>query len=133
MLVMSGLTQDNKLTARTAPEIVSEAKRFLLRLQDLGFKFRGRNREQKIGMEGMLSAIVLDFLRKGEEEKLRIILRRLPEVTTMLGQTTLPLPDLSHLLEANPVPAEKEGGQEGIPSPSKGRIVRKKRKEKGVG
>lgn len=126
MLVrMARLSDDNKLTARTAPQVTGAARTLLLRFQEMGFKFKTtpNGRRLVIGMEGLVGAAMLEFLSRSELEQYDVVRRRLPEIEAMLGVTDTPTPPPY----SPPISLHDIGRRQAIPAP-KPKPASKKRK-----
>jgi hypothetical protein len=85
MSCMARLSDKNKLSARTARQIVVGVKSLLAKLEGKEYEYRGRGPS----IEGLVGAVVLDFLERPEAEKLALLRTRLPEVEAMLKDPTI--------------------------------------------
>jgi hypothetical protein len=83
------LSHDTRFVARTAPEILDGMKHLVHRAARAGLKFRGR----RVGMEGVLNAVILDFLAKPEAERLAILRANLPRFEAVMADDPGPSGD----------------------------------------
>lgn len=77
---MALISYENRIVARTSPDVMEGLGVLLARLQRLGWKFGGR----KIGQEGLVGAAMLEFLSMSEAEQVAILGRRIPELERQL-------------------------------------------------
>jgi hypothetical protein len=75
------LSHDFRFVARTAPDILDGMKHLVHRAARAGLKFRGR----RVGMEGVLNAVILDYLAKPEAERLAILRANLPRFEAVMA------------------------------------------------
>lgn len=66
---MGKLTNAHKLTARTSPEVVEGVGALLARRPFTAYKFLGR----KLGIEGLLGAVMLEFLDRPECDQVAVL------------------------------------------------------------
>lgn len=102
MSVMGKLSHAHKLTARTAPAVVDGMDDALLRAQRRGLKFQAGPdaRRLKIGMEGLIGAILLHFLDQPEAEQGRVVAAYLPRLEALFTEETPPV--ASPVIQVNP-------------------------------
>lgn len=80
MVRMGELTNRYKLTARTAASVVEGVDTLIARLRRRGYQFRGR----KLGVEGLVGAVVLDFLSWPEARQKELLERQIPALEALL-------------------------------------------------
>jgi hypothetical protein len=78
---MGKLSYDHRITLRTSADVVERLGVAVARMQRLALKFGGR----KLGIEGLVGAVILDFLSRTEAEQRAILGVRLPELEAQLG------------------------------------------------
>jgi len=77
--VMAKPSNENKLSARTAPAIVEEVKLLVVKLARTDLKYRRR----RMNIEGLIGAVLQDFLNRSPDEQEAILRLRIPEVEAM--------------------------------------------------
>lgn len=76
---MAKPTNENKLTARTAPHVVEGVKLVVLKMANKKIKFRNRN----VGIEGLIGAVMLEFLERPDAEQEKMLRSLLPRLESM--------------------------------------------------
>ncbi len=74
------LSYQNRVTVRTAPDVTEGLGVLLSKLQRAGLKFRGR----KLGIEGLVGAVLMEFLSRSWGEQVASVEHWLPELERSL-------------------------------------------------
>jgi hypothetical protein len=106
---MTKPTHENKFTVRTAPVIVAGVKMAVAQMSSRNVLYRGR----KVGIEGLVGAIVHEFLKLSRDEQEAYLRRVIPEVEALFEGAA----------PKTETPAEGVAGGEGKPLPGGGRIT----------
>jgi hypothetical protein len=80
-MTIMALSNDHKVTARTSAEVAQGLRYVVVRQQARGLKFGIK----RIGIEGVIGAVLLEFLARPEHEQSAIIDRWLPELGAQVG------------------------------------------------
>jgi hypothetical protein len=96
---MGKMSYSNRITVRTSAQVYEGVNVLLARRLFQDMKFRGR----KLGAEGLVGAVLLDFLAKSEAEQLALIRERLPELEDQVESADEPT------TEPSAKPAEPSG------------------------
>jgi hypothetical protein len=78
---LMALSNDHKVTARTSAEVAQGLRYVVVRQQARGLKFGIK----RIGIEGVIGAVLLEFLARPEHEQNAVIDRWLPELGAQVG------------------------------------------------
>lgn len=89
---MGRLTNHHKLTVRTSADVVESVSLLAVRYQRAGLKFQGR----VVSIEGLVGAVLMDFLAKSPDEQRAIVERWLPGLEAAIAQAPPPDGDFSH-------------------------------------
>lgn len=121
------LNPRSKLASRTTPEIKAAVGRLLARLNSEGLRFLDRS----LGAEGLIGAIMLEFLNAPAAQQDDVLRRRLPELEDMIwhGQLSkgtpfvvMPDPPAADQKRDGPLdgPPLPRGPRAGYPNPKQG-------------
>lgn len=80
------LSYEFKVAARTTPEIHEAISTLVMKAGNRGIKFRGR----KLGVEAAINALLIDFLEKPDEERMRLLSVGVSRFEEMLGDEQEP-------------------------------------------
>jgi hypothetical protein len=83
---MRKLSYQNRLTVRTAPELLEALGVLRARLQSRGVEFRAR----KIGLEGIAGAFLLAALDRPLQEQVEVVEKWLARLEAMLADSPVP-------------------------------------------
>lgn len=128
MTVMARLDYKYKLSARTDPGLNRKVRDLVGVLQDQGFTFQSGEgtKRMKVGIEGLVGAVILEFLDRTREAQIDVVRRRLPEYEAILTGGTRPV-DVVKILDGPVKVAADDKMTEVKSRPVKPRVPKKGR------